>query len=182
MFYPIAMDVNAAPTFWKTMKNVYKQQRRWAYGMGDIPYYLFAFWKNKKIPLCKKFSLGGTVFEGFWSWSVSSIVIFFLGWLPVVLGGHNFSQTLLSYNLPLLTSRILTVSMLGLLGSAYYNIMLLPPKPIDYGKKKYLFFVLEWFLLPIVMIAFTSIPALDAQTRWMLGKYMGFWVTEKTRK
>lgn len=182
MFYPIAMDVNAAPSFWRTMKNVYKQQRRWAYGTGDIPYFLFAFWKNKKIPLCKKFSLGGTVFEGFWSWSVSSIVIFFLGWLPVVLGANNFSQTLLSYNLPLLTSRILTISMLGLLGSAYYNIMLLPPKPLDYGKKKYLFFVLEWFLLPIVMIFFTSVPALDAQTRWMLGKYMGFWVTEKSRK
>jgi hypothetical protein len=33
-----------------------------------------------------------------------------------------------------------------------------------------------------MMIFFSSLPALDAQTRWMLGKYMGFWPTEKYRK
>lgn len=182
LYYPISMDANVAPSFFQTMKNVYKQQRRWAYGMGDIAYYLFGFYKNKKIPLSKKISLGGTVFEGHWSWATNSIIIFLLGWLPLVLGGRAFSQTLLSYNLPLLTSRLLTLAMLGLVGSAYFSIMLLPPKPLNYGKKKYLFFVLEWFLLPIIMIFFTSLPALDAQTRWLLGKYTGFWTTPKFRK
>ena len=182
LYYPISMDANVAPSFFKTMKNVYKQQRRWAYGMGEIPYYVFGFWKNKKIPLSKKISLGGTVFEGHWSWATNSIIIFLLGWLPLILGGEAFSQTLLSYNLPFFTSRALTLAMLGLVGSAYFSIMLLPPKPPVYGKKKYLFFGLEWFLLPIIMIFFTALPALDAQTRWLLGKYMGFWHTKKIRK
>jgi len=26
------------------------------------------------------------------------------------------------------------------------------------------------------------LPSLDAQTRWIFGRYMGFWVTEKHRK
>jgi len=32
------------------------------------------------------------------------------------------------------------------------------------------------------MIFFSALPALDAQARLMLGKYMGFWPTEKIRK
>jgi hypothetical protein len=60
--------------------------------------------------------------------------------------------------------------------------LLLPPKPVNYGNFKYLFFALSWLFLPITMIAFGSLPALDAQTRLMFGKYMGFWPTEKIRR
>jgi cellulose synthase/poly-beta-1,6-N-acetylglucosamine synthase-like glycosyltransferase len=182
LYYPISMDANCAPSFLKTMKNVYKQQRRWAYGAGDIAYSYFGFLKNRKIALSKKFSLGFAIFEGHWSWATSSIIIFLLGWLPIILGGREFGQTLLAYNLPNFVSKVLTLAMLGLVGSAYFTILLLPPKPPEYGKKKYLLFVLEWLLLPVIMIFFTSAPALDAQTRWLLGKYMGFWTTPKIRK
>ncbi len=181
LFYPISMDANAAPSFWRTMKNVYLQQRRWAYGVGDIAYFLFGFSKNKKIPFSKKLSLGFTIFETHWSWAAVSILIFFLGWLPLILGGNSFGQSLLAYNLSRFVGRILTVGMLGLLGSIYFSILLLPPKPLEYGQKKYFFFVLEWFLLPIIMIFFTALPALEAQTRWIFGKYLGFWPTPKTR-
>lgn len=182
LFYPVSMDANVAKTFWETMRNIYKQQQRWAYGVGDIPYFLFGFLKNKKISIFKKASLGFSIIEGHWSWATASVLIFFLGWLPLLLGGPEFSQTLFSYNLPRITSRILTVSMLGLVGSAYFSILLLPPKPPQYGRFKYLALTIEWFLLPMIMIFFTSLPAIDAQTRWMLGKYMGFWTTPKTRK
>ncbi len=162
LYYPISMDANVASSFWRTMKNVYKQQRRWAYGAGDIAYFVFGFFKNKKIALSKKISLGWTIFEGDWSWATSSIIIFFLGWLPVVIGGNEFNKTVLSYNLPLFTSRLMTLAMVGLLGSVYFNLALLPKKPIAYGKTKYLFFVLEWLLLPFITIFFTALPALDA--------------------
>lgn len=68
------------------------------------------------------------------------------------------------------------------MGSAFFAILLLPPKPINLGKRKYLILVVEWFLLPFIIIFFTAIPALEAQTRLMLGKYMGFWATPKVRK
>jgi len=182
IFYPISMDANCAKSFWRTMINIYKQQRRWAYGVGDIPYFLFGFLKNKKIPIKKKLSLGFELIEGHWSWATASILIFLLGWLPLVLGGPEFSQTLISYNLPKIVSRILTIAMVGLVSSCYFSFLLLPPRPPEYGKYKYLIFAFSWLLLPITMIFFTSLPALDAQTRWMLGKYMGFWPTEKIRK
>lgn len=179
--YPISMDANCAPTFFGTLKNIYLQQRRWAYGVADVPYYLFGFLKNKKISKSKEILLGFTDFETFWSWATNSIIIFFMGWLPNILGGEKFRQSLLSYNLPIFTSRILTVAMIGLVASAYFSILLIP-KPLPLGKRKYLILISEWFLLPIIMIFFTSLPALEAQTRLIIGKYLGFYPTEKYRK
>lgn len=182
LYYPISMDANVAKNFLRTLINIYKQQRRWAYGVGDIPYFLFGFLKNKKIPFSKKLSLGFELIEGHISWATSSIIIFLLGWLPLILGGPEFPHTLMSYNLPRVISRIMTIAMAGLLISVYLSFLLLPPKPHEYGRIKYLVFAFGWLLFPIMMIFFTALPALEAQTHWLLGKYMGFWVTEKVRR
>jgi len=182
LHYPVSMDANVSTNLFKTMVNIYKQQRRWAYGVGDIPYFLFGFLKNKKVSLRKKLSLGLEVIEGHFSWATASIMIFMLGWLPIVLGGPEFSQTIISYNLPKIISRIMTVSMMGLVISIYLSFILLPPRPPEYGKWKYVVFAFSWLFFPFTMIFFGSLPAIDAQTRLMLGRYMGFWVTEKVRK
>ena len=182
LYCPISMDANADITLFKTIRNIYKQQRRWAYGVGDIPYFLFGFLKNKKIPLRKKISLGFELIEGHWSWACAPILLLFLGWLPVAMGGYEFSQTMFSYNLPRIVGRLLTFAMIGLFSSMYYTFYLLPPRP---GKKKkdinVFIACLQWLFLPITMIFFTSLPAIDAQTRWLLARYMGFWVTPKHR-
>ncbi|MCD6549966.1 glycosyltransferase family 2 protein [bacterium] len=182
LYYPVSMDAVVAKGYFQTMKNVYKQQRRWAYGAGEVPYLLFGFLKNKKIPLLKKIRYGFVTIEGYWSWATSSFILFFIGWLPLVLGGHEFTQTLFSYNLPWVLRNMMTLAMVGLVVSAYFSIVLLPPKPPEYGRLKYLALALEWLVVPVVMLIFTPLPALEAQTRWMLGKYMGFWYTEKVRK
>ena len=181
IYYPLSMDANAAPTLWQTLVNMYKQQRRWAYGVGEIPYFLFGFMKNKKIPFSKKLVFTAELLEGHWSWATSSILIFILGWMPLVIGGEAFSQSLLSYNLPRLTSRILTIAMVGLLSYIIVSLNLLPPRKPEYGKRGIVLFIAQWFALPFMMIFFTALPALEAQTRWMLGKYMGFWTTPKFR-
>lgn len=181
LYYPVSMDANTAPTFLNTVKNIYKQQQRWAYGVADVPYFLFGFLKNKKIPLKTKISLGLDRIESYWAWATASVLIFLLGWLPLLLGGEEFSQTLLSYNLPRLTSWILTFMMLGLIWSVYLSMLFMPPRPVEYGKWRYGWLAAQWIFLPVIMVFFV-IPALDAQTRLMFGKYMGFWATPKFRK
>jgi len=182
LFYPVSMDANVAPTTGQTLKNIYKQQRRWAYGAENIPYFMFGFFRNKATPLFKKLYYGFMVIEGNHSWATNALLIFALGWLPVLLGGPQFNRTVLSFNLPYLTRLIMTLSMFGLISSAVLSIILLPPRPPKYGKFKYFWMLVQWVLFPATTIFLGSIPALEAQTRLMLGKYMGFWVTPKVRK
>jgi len=186
MYYLASMDAVMAKNLWRTMINQYKQQKRWAWGCAEIPYIMFGFLQNKKIPLWGKIGHLYTILDGFWSWATASLLLFLLGWLPILLGGKKFNVTILSFNLPILTGQIMTISLAGMLISAILSTMLLPPIPktIKWYKRwfKRSTIFLQWIFLPVTLILFGALPALDAQIRLMLGKYMGFWVTEKIRK
>ena len=181
LYYPIKMDANMTPSFLKTMKNLYKQQRRWSWGCENIPYILFGFLKNKEICFRKKMHYVWIYIEGFWSWATNVLIIFLLGWLPVTIGSEEFKQTLLSYNLPQITHWIMTLATIGIITSAYLTMIILPQKPPEYGRHKYLIMILQWPLLLITMIIFGALPAIESQTRLMFGKKfrLGFWVTPK---
>lgn len=182
--YPVSMDANVAPGLWQTLKNLYKQQRRWGWGVENIPYMLDGFRKDKKISAGKKRYWTFTVLEGFHSWATNSFMIFALGWLPIFLGGTNFRSTLLSYSLPDITRFIIEISMLGIASSAILGILLLPPKPVWFKWYHYGLYILQWAFIPVTLIIFGAIPGLEAQTRLMLGgrARLGFWVTPKHRK
>ena len=182
LHYPVSMDAVLGKDFFRTAINQYKQQRRWALGCTEIPYLLFGFLKNKKIPLWEKFRHTFNVLDAFWSWATSALLIFFLGWLPLLLGGEGFNITLLSYNLPRLTGNIMTLAMIGMVVSAIISLLLLPPRPAGCSRWKNLSMIFQWLLLPLTLIIFGTFPALDAQARLILGKPLGFWVTEKIRK
>jgi len=126
--YPVSMDANLAPSLWQTIKNIYKQQRRWGWGVENVPYILFSFVKNKRIPLWKKARVAAVQLEGFWSLATNPLLIFLLGWLPLVLGGDAFRTTVLAYNLPDITRLIMTLAMLGLVVSAIISLSFLPPR------------------------------------------------------
>lgn len=183
LFYPVSMDANVAPSFWQTMKNVYKQQRRWGWGVENIPYMLEGFRNDPTIPAAKKRYWAFNSIEGFHSWATNALIIFALGWLPVLIGEGHFGHSILAYNLPHITRWIVTLSMIGVASSAVLSLILLPKKPGGLNTWDYIVFLLQWVLMPITLIIFGAFPGLEAQTRLMLGgKYrLGFWVTPKGR-
>jgi hypothetical protein len=61
------------------------------------------------------------------------------------------------------------------------SFILLPPEKSRYPNLKKLLRCFEWLFIPVVIFVLSSLPALDAQTRLMFGKYMEFWVTDKYR-
>ncbi|PIP29935.1 hypothetical protein COX26_01460 [Candidatus Jorgensenbacteria bacterium CG23_combo_of_CG06-09_8_20_14_all_54_14] len=185
LFYPIYMDAVSGSTTAEALKNLYKQQRRWAWGIENIPFVFSQFVRDKTLPLRRKFFWAFLLTEGFHSWATSSFIIFLFGWLPNFLGGDAFRHSVLSTNLPGVTGFLINLSVVGIVTFAFVSIFLTPPLPTGEPLKfrHYVYYLLQWFLIPITFIFWSAVPALEAQTRMMLGGRfkLGFWVTPKAK-
>ncbi len=183
IYLPISLDAVLAESYWKTIKNQYKQKRRWAYGIENFPIIMRAIWPNKKIRLIKKVKVAFEMLEGHHSWATASFILAFLGWMPLIFGGDSFNQSVLAHNLPFITRYLMTLAMVGLIVSMSLSFLLLPPRPKKYSKWRNISMFFQWFLFPIIAPVLGALPSVDSQTRILLGKYFGeFWVTEKIRK
>jgi cellulose synthase/poly-beta-1,6-N-acetylglucosamine synthase-like glycosyltransferase len=182
LFLPVSMDVVLGKNFWQTLKAQYVQQRRWAYGVENFPYMVWNFGRNKKISFVKKFRYIFNQTEGVYSWATAPILIFILGHLPIWVANTRGFTSVAAQNSPGILQILMTIAMAGLLVQAILSSTLLPPRPKKYKWWKWIFMLVQWVLVPITLILFGSIPATDAQTRLMLGKYLGFDVTKKMRK
>ncbi len=180
--YPVSMDANVGRNLWQTIAQIYRQHRRWTYGVENFVYVIYHFAHNKEISLRRRITIGLQQAEGYWSLVTNPIMLFILGWAPIFLGGQEFHQTVLSYNLPIMVRDLLIVAMFGLVFSSIVSLSLIPPRPDGASRFRYVVMALQWIMVPATMIIFSAIPGLDAQTRLMLGRYMGFWVTPKSRQ
>jgi hypothetical protein len=183
IFYPIYLDAVVGRNIFGAIKNLYKQQRRWAWGAENLARLARDFSADKNIPGKIKRFWFLVLFDGFYSWSTSSFIIFFFGWMPNILGNEVFHTSVLSYNLPRITGWMLNLGSVGVLASAFLSIVILQPAMKGIKKRNYLVHVLQWILTPVIFIIFSALPALDAQTRLMLsGRFrLGFWSTPKVK-
>jgi hypothetical protein len=112
---------------------------------------------------------------------IAPILILILGRLPLWFIEQGDSTSALVQNAPFVLEHLMLYAMVGLVPIAIFSTILLPER---LGSRRLWSFplkIVEWLLFPLVMIFFGSLPATDAQTRLMLGKYLGFWSTEKGR-
>lgn len=179
---PISLDAVLAKTYWKTLVNQYRQKRRWAYGIENFPVTMRAIWPDRLIRLRIKLRVTFEMLEGHYSWATTSFILTFLGWLPLILGGAVFRESVLAHNLPFVTKTLMTLGMMGLLISVPMSLLSLPPRPKRYHWSRHFLMFFQWILIPLVGFL-SAFPALDSQTRLLFGRYFGeFWVTEKMRK
>lgn len=76
----------------------------------------------------------------------------------------------------------MTISLVGMLVSAILSLLIIAPLPKHMSNMRKIGILAQWIFVPAILIIFGAFPALDAQIRLMLGRYMGFWVTDKIRK
>ncbi len=177
MYLPVSMDAVEAGTFWSSLVALYKQQRRWAWGVEHVPYMVREFRKHPLIPRRKKLEYLFNHIEGMVTWSTAPILIFVLGYLPFLVIGN--APSALVANAPFTLELMMRVATVGVFFSALVGFLFLPPRPAHVPKSSWLIMLAQWALLPITFTVFGAFPAIDAQTRMMLGKYLGFNVTAK---
>jgi hypothetical protein len=183
LYIPVSMDTVRDDTWWKSIKNLYRQQRRWAWGVEHVPFLLWEFRKKgNKIPWWIKVKWVFIEWEGKWSWCSVAIMITVLGRLPMYVAPDYVRQSALYFNAPHILETLMTISMTGLFLSALCSFPLLPDRPANHPRHRYLLMLGQWALLPFSMILVSAIPAIDAVTHLMLGRYLGFNVSLKKRK
>lgn len=178
---PVYQDCVMADGFLLTLKNQYLQRRRWAWGISDFPFIIKNFIKHPEIPFGEKFIQTWRHFAGSISWSTATFLIAF-AWVPL---GFNqaFQDTVLAHNVSIFSSNMLRLAWVGIFANMWVYLILLPPLPEHKKRRDYIGMLAQWLIAPVVSILFSSLPALESQTRLMLGQSLDvFWVTPKVRK
>ena len=182
MYVTVSMDVVAADSWWQTVRNVYRQKRRWAWGVENIPIVIRAFLHTNAIPLYDRLRLSVKLIGGHVAWATWAFLLTFIGWLPALVASREFSDTVWYYGAPRVTGIIFNLASLALVTTVILSLCLLPKEqPPDKPLLRRLVLAVEWLLVPLIAVFLSALPALDAQTRLMLGRYMEFWVTDKKR-
>lgn len=181
MYVPVSMDAVGAGSYWESIKALYKQQRRWAWGVEHLPFMLWNFSRRPNISWRTKLYYTWNLGEGMYTWATAPIIITMLGYVPGWFLSNAEVGSAFAQNAPFVLENILQLSMMGLFVSVFMSLWLLPPRPHHIRRVTYVVMVLQWLLLPITLMLLGSVPAIDAQTRLFLGKYLGFNVTQKVR-
>ncbi len=182
LYVPVSMDTVMTGEYWKALPALYKQLRRWAWGMENFPYMMETLWRDPAFPRWRKLVWMFKQFEGGVMWSTAPLLIFILGYLPFFAAPETYQAFAIFQNTPFTLQWLMRLSMVGLFFSAGLSLTLLPPPPKHVSKPyAYLTMILQWALLPLTYTFFGSFPATEAITRLMLGgKYrLGFHVSPK---
>ena len=182
MYVPVSMDTVMTGRYWPALVALYKQLRRWAWGVENFPFMVEAFMADKEMPFMLKATYIWKQLEGMYTWATAPILIFVMGRLPFVVAPQAFRDVAIFQNTPFTLEWIMRFAMVGVFVSAGLAATMLPPRPAHVPKRQAIVVaVLQWLLLPITFIVFGAFPAIDAQTRLMLGKNLGFNVSPKRK-
>ena len=181
LYVPVYQDAVLGGTLWESVKNQYKQIRRWSWGVTDFPFVVINAIKHKEIPLFERLIQIYRQFISFFTWASAS---FFLAtsWIPLALS-QSYQDTAFAHNSSYYASKTLQFAWFGVFLNYWLSLFLFPPKPKHYGIRYNIEMILQWALAPIYAIFILSLPALETQTRLIFNKRLEtFWITPKFRK
>lgn len=180
----IGQDAVLAATFRKTLWAQFKQLRRWGYGASDVAYVAKNIWrKDRTVKFWTSFAKFFRLLEGHVTLACMAPIIAIGAWVPLFINPMAASHSLIAHELPRTIGRVQQIAIVGLFITVFTSLTMLPPRPKRYNRAKGVMMVLQWVLMPINAIIYSSASSYTAQFLLVSGKYMEvFEVTEKTVK
>lgn len=181
IFVPIYQDAVMSNTYTKTLKAQFVQLRRWAYGASDVPYVAsHVFSRKRNVPLFEGTARFIRLLDGHITLATVAILVAFGGWVPLLINSEAARNSLIVHQLPDTIGVVQRVAMIGLFISVFLSLKMLPPRPERYKRRRSIFMVLQWVLMPVTAIAYNASAALYSQMRLATGRYLDkFDVTDK---
>lgn len=177
IYLPVISDAAERPGYLGTLLSQFEQEKRWAWGVADIPYVLLGLGRTALRGGLGRWYRGLRYIEEHLSWPLSPFLITFGAGAPRFFN-PNFGRTSLGELLPALSSWVLTASLTSMAVMIVVDRMLKPAAPADHPLGGWLH-LLEWILMPAVGIGLSALPGLVAHTRLLLGRYLQYKVTQK---
>ena len=180
----IGQDAVLSSTYRRTLKAQFIQMRRWAYGASDDAYIATRLMSGKfRGSLLDGWARFFRSLEGHVSLACMAPIVGFGAFAPLYINPIAAHNSILVNDLPLIVSRVQQIAVVGLLITVITSLSMLPARPKRYRKGRSLLMVLQWALMPINAIVYSSASAYAAQWRLLTGNYMEkFDVTEKAIK
>jgi cellulose synthase/poly-beta-1,6-N-acetylglucosamine synthase-like glycosyltransferase len=178
IFLPVLADAAEGPSFWTTLANHYRQTRRWAWGASDIPYLVQRAGSAGSMPLWARLRRVGFYAEEHMLWPTHWFLLT-LGAKLVPYFAPAFAQTPAMALMSSASGWLLTGCIPCLAIVMWIDLRLRPARPEPPARWSDLVSLASWALLPLIGLILTALPAVDAHTRLLLGRYLHYQVTEK---
>lgn len=133
LYVPVSMDTVRDDNMWQSLKNLYLQQRRWAWGSENIPFLLWQFRRHPEISWWKKTVILFHEWEGKWSWAVVPILITLIGRLPLWVARGDIRQTALFFNTPPCFGNFNDIGAGGVVKFGYYEYAYFASAPFGHA-------------------------------------------------
>ncbi|MSP11859.1 MAG: glycosyltransferase family 2 protein [Chloroflexi bacterium] len=177
IFLPTLADAPRPTSYIHTLISSYKQFRRHAWGASDISYAILQAAQHREIPFLRRFSRVFALTRHHIQWATTWFVLS-LGLAGPIHLSPLFANSLIRYTLEQTSGFILSLSWVLFLVVIFADWQLRPPLP-NRSPWWICISLFQWLLLPISGLVLATLPALDAQTRLMLGRPLVYQVTEK---
>lgn len=179
-YLPISADTNLDVSLFKTFQNQYLQLKRWAYGVEHIPFVVKQYFHRTDVDFWDKTDKLIFVLWANLKWGTLALIVTFAG-LVIPYINPEYSESVVAINLPIISSWILTAAFLGLFATIYVQEKTAPKRPANWSFVQIVWSYLQYVLVPIVLVTISTLPAIDAQTSLMFGRYLEYRVTNKAR-
>lgn len=178
MYTMINGDAVYAGSMARTFVSRYEQEKRWAWGVSDIAYSWSKLWTTPHIPFLPKFRKVLYLGINHLLWPTSFFILTVFATITPIIN-PVFKRSVMGFILPQISGLILTLGSSMLVIYTIVDIMVRNKLDIKTKPHNVIILVLQWYILPVVSLFLSAVPALDAHTRLLLGKKIVYKVTEK---